>query len=135
MSLDPRFVDIKDTTVQKPQWRKGYMESFPIDIFMSLALLCCDHCTKKPIRALRADAHWPWPLFQHRWCLQSAPAGGHTLFGGPDILLLIVEIAAQILQLPNSWGEQRKRPKNNYVMFKSSVQCEILIFVHFLKRN
>lgn len=47
MSLDPRFVDIKDTKVQKPQSRERYMESYPTDIFMSLVLLCCDCCTKK----------------------------------------------------------------------------------------
>lgn len=44
MSLDPRFVDIKDETVQKPQWREGSRKSYPTDILMSTVLLCCDCC-------------------------------------------------------------------------------------------
>ena len=47
------------------------------------------------------------------------------LFGEPGILLLIAGILAQILQLPNSWG-QKKKPKNNYVMFTSCVLVNCL---------
>lgn len=46
------------------------------------------------------------------------------LFGGLDILLLIVEIVAQILQQLDSGGLKCKKSKSNYVVFMSCVLCE-----------
>lgn len=48
-SPDPRFVDIKDKTVQKLQWRERYRDSYPTDIVMFMILSCHDCC--RPIQS------------------------------------------------------------------------------------
>lgn len=118
---------------QKPWRTKGHREDCVTDISIPLVLLWRNLC--KLIPGPLAGPHSPWLLFQHLWCLQSAPAEGHMLFGGLGILLLIVEIVTQILQQLDSGGLKRKKSKSNYVMSVSCVLCQQWHLPTFVKKR